>query len=402
MILNDLKPESIDYLERSVNQRRYSKFCNFNEVDQQYRPESNKHNFKVPLYEFESYGVKIFENNPGKYIRNFFLPTNRKVRFMVHPNILNDKKIDDKFIKKISKSQINSCIIATPTASTRTVKVADRYPFYAKLHMPKRISRFKRRLRTSSIEHSVNISTDLLKFSSAEIAFLPEVLGIAQKISGWGFLIRDCVPKPAIRENRLLVPCFSLHSIDINNPDHPPLIVQLAKKSNINPEDFLVNKIIGPIVKAWCKICQSRGILLECHGQNSLLEIDNNYEIKRVVFRDFQSLMVDPEIRRENGLEQNFNKHVIGQGSFPREQEYSLTYDYLVAHHLFEPLLETMCRYFEIKGYRVKSRIKEIFRAHFHLYKECFPAKHIYQFEDKAFPDNKPSLRKIEAIASWR
>lgn len=72
---------------------------------------------------------------------------------------------------------------------------------------------------------------------------------------------------------------------------------------------------------------RERGILLESHAQNTLLEIDRNFRPTRVVHRDCD-VWIDSDARRHAGLDVPFLGSGIGSGGgHPVEHHYSLVYD---------------------------------------------------------------------------
>jgi len=322
------------YMERFIDKREYSPFCEYSEVDERYRTSSDHDSFDLPSFLVPRERCSIFLADPSKNLRTTY--DRDTIPFRFHPELLGIN--DDQFIE-LKRCKEGKAIPVVPTSSTRTVLSLAVPPHFIKLHLPKRISRFNRRLRTSSVEYSVSISRDLEKVTFNQFAYLPETIGIAyDRNGGFGFLVREISPRP-LEQDRFLIPYFSLYSQDTKKSGDKPLLVQMIDLRGEDPTSFVLEKILSPLIRAWCVVLKERGILLESHGQNVLLEIDHDLNPNRVVHRDFQSSMVNPSIRVAEGLDNPFKKHLIGvDGYFTREQEYSLVYDYLIGHHLFDSL----------------------------------------------------------------
>jgi hypothetical protein len=321
--------------------------------------------------------------------------------FRIHPDLLHSHA--DGGLLGLEKYDRGESIPVIPTASTRTVLTYNHpHNHFIKLHMPKRISRFNRRLRTSSIEHSVGISRDLDNMRLDGFAHLPECIGIAYGgADGFGFIIRETEATPYIPGGHL-IPYFALYSQDTKNPKDKPLLVQMIEQRGEEPAAFLSEEILIPLIECWCRTLSERGILLESHGQNTLLEIDSDLKPRRIVHRDFQSSMVDPLIRGRNGLSINYKKHLIEvDGFFRREQEYSLVYDYLMGHHLFDELAGTLSRFYNIDVDAIREPCKDAFRKFFSSEKGFFPDT-MFNYVSRAFPDNIPELEDSKRKPEWR
>lgn len=377
MQLNELSQEgAYIYLERFVNNPKYSKFAQYSETLKEYHPRFGNEQILIP-YNF-CRKVKLMMAYPDEKILSEFV--NKGIPFFSHPQF--SKEIPDGFVK------------ASPTASTRSVLIDDK-PYFIKLHFPARISRFNRRLTENSVEHSILISSDIeesLSSAPKTFAYLPESIGIIHK-EGHGCIIREKTPRPLVKEKRALIPFFALYSKDPSKQEQNPLLVQLIKNSNSKPLQFFIDKIVHPFLECWIWFAKNRGILLESHCQNTLLELDMNFKPTRIVYRDFQSIMVDAEIRKQKNLEIPFKKHIIGSSSdpFPKEQEYSIVYDHFVAHYVFPFFTECLNEYFNIPETETQNAIKQKFNELFPDSREYFPENE-YKLEDQIFENNEVKL----------
>lgn len=374
--------ESYSHLERYVNQPKYSAFAQYSDAKAEFHPRLGSGSFLVP-YQIRN-DAKIITAFPDEKILSTIV--NNGVRFFTHPQFFD--------------GTADGYVTATPTASTRTVLVDD---YFLKLHFPKRISRFNRRLQPGSVEHSVKISADLersLANAPDSFAFLPESIGIIA--DGYGCIIREFNAHPKF-ENRFYIPFFSLYSDDPKNPDDKPLLIQMIERSNEAPLDFFIKNIAQPFISNWVWCIENRGLLLESHCQNTLLELDEHLQPTRIVYRDFQSMMVDTETRKLKNLDMPFTKHVIGgkDDPHPREQEYSIVYDHFVASYVFPYFSACLKKYCNIPEEVTAGRIKSVFQSLLPDQDKFFPNT-VFTLADKLSDNNEVQLEDTHELPKYR
>ena len=361
--------ESFIYLERYVNQRYYSRFCNDSEVSGCYTPKKGVNSFF------------LLSVAPEKTLTNNFNYKNSLFEiFFVHPDFP---------VKGAKKSNIT----AFPTASTRTVLIRDfnNQPFFVKLNLPKRISRFSRGLTSSSVDHSLKVALEVLEICKKNSEFGCLYEPAASCLRNFGCLFREFNASPRNRD-RFLIPMFSLYSYDLRNPSDELLIKQLSEKNGLSVEEIL-RWILEKIVSFWFKSFLEKGLLLEMHGQNTLLEIDNSFNLKRVIVRDFTSTRIDKNIRNKNRLDINYRKKIIGKNSFfSRKKELSLVYDFLISHHFLSPLINVCSSKYNIDTGKLEEFVRNIFRKHLSGKNSLFP-KCCYGYTDEFFINEKPRLK---------
>ncbi|MEK6857576.1 MAG: hypothetical protein AABX39_03235 [Nanoarchaeota archaeon] len=374
--------DSYAYLERYVNKPKYSVFAQYSEVFEEFHPRFGDGEIFVPYKKRKD--AKVLLAYPDKKVLSDIIDDG--IKFFEHP-------------------QFNTCgnnfTASVPTASTRTVLAKD---YFIKLHFPARISRFNRRLKEGSVEHSILVSRDIeesLVQAPKSFAYLPESIGIIVP-EGHGCIIREKIARPFVDEKRYLIPFFALYSKDPNSKDEP-LLVQMIKNSNELPLDYFINKIVQPFVEVWSFFAKERGILLENHCQNTLLEVNQNYEPTRIVCRDFQSDMIDAKVREQKNLAVPFKKHLIGgaQDPFPKEQEYSIVWDHFVASYVFPFFTSCLKEYFAVSEEVSQQAIKEKFRELFPDSSKYFP-KTEYTLADKIFEDNSVQLEDTNELPKYR
>ncbi|MBI4143880.1 hypothetical protein HY486_01390 [Candidatus Woesearchaeota archaeon] len=363
------------YLERYVNQPKYSPTAQYSEAETKYHPRKGNGVIGVP-YTYRDDARCLTAYPDARLLKTM---TDSGFRLYMHP--------------QYAEGVIAGTVIATPTSSTRTVLAQDVPNHFIKLHFPGRISRFHRRLRPDSVQHSIEVSGELeesLESAPSCFAYLPESIGVYLK-GAYGCIIREAVARPVI-QGRALIPFFSLYSKDPLGDE--PLLVQIVKESGRHPLEAFVEQIVMPYLSAWTFFARERGILLEAHCQNTLLEVDENYKPSRIVFRDFQSDMIDPIVRQEKGLRMPFSKHLIGgmHELYPRKVEYSIVYDHFVASYVFPYFIACLKEYFGISEKETQNEIQQVFRALFPNQLDVFPETE-FTLTDKVDGNNN-----IEAV----
>ncbi len=211
----------------------------------------------------------------------------KTVSFAVHPVAFMVEGVDKPpWLHLLTTAQARSesqLMRVAPSASSRTLIILDPRstnseqlpPFAVKCHCPVRISRYYRHFESHTVRHAVMMSAELERIN---IPILPETLGIAlpntkDRQGGWGFVVREMTPRPAILDRKTkLMPCFSLYGRDIHDLEGEPLLVKLIRhQSKKNAINYVLDYIMVPIIRNFCKAFLQLGILLEAHGQNTLL-----------------------------------------------------------------------------------------------------------------------------------
>ncbi len=120
------------------------------------------------------------------------------MRFLIQPETWATLEIDH--LDEIHGLGRAEPIRVVPTASTRTVlttevtEITGNVPaHFIKLHYPRRISRFNRRLRRKNIRNSIEATKDVAHVKLERFAYLPDTLGFTYGNGGnpWGFLLRE-------------------------------------------------------------------------------------------------------------------------------------------------------------------------------------------------------------------
>ena len=389
------------YAERylGVGTRSYSSFSPDLEISDAYHPQRGEPTFAVPTFWIAEAGEflpgPVDSELPELYRRDgaFLLP--------VHPETLANPELADG--DRLRGCEPGPPLRVVPTANARTVAVlsvgdATAPPHFVKLHYPKRSSRFTRRLRRPIIGVQLWVSGELIR---VDAPFLPEVGGAvfgADPRLAWGYLLREW----AVRGGRSLtytVPLFALYGRDHRAPGDPTLIEQLIARSGEPAVEFLVHRVIRPMVRLWVTTALSTGCSLEMHGQNTLFSWDASDS--RILYRDC-GVYVDPQQRRAVGAPPGLPPiNVISRDvRFPREQVFSLAYDSFMGHHVFDLLARLAADRFGVG----EGALREAARTEFASLPgsaELLPAT-VFYYDDKLHPDGGWQLVDAGQAPRWR
>lgn len=339
------------YLERYVNESGEN-FQEFSNISIKYSPQLGDEVFLLPYFFVDDISSRVIIKEPSTEIKSKVIKQDRAL-FFAHPAIYHVKG--------------SNSIPVSPTASTRTVLTRGfRKNFFIKTDLDILHYRFNRKLKGDSVRFCIEVNEILKNYCnkniSIDFAILPESLGVINGIKGHdsGILFREFVPYPYSQEKRMLIPYFSLYSRDVNSPAFAPLLVQLIEHNK--PKDklnFFLNKFISPIIQTWLDVLYKTGLLLEMHGQNILIEINSRGKLKRIVYRDFQSVYFDPNIRKSIN-QPLLIKHCLEASNI--KLHYSYIYDWMIGKFLFQRLINTFLKHYPIYDLiSISLQIKSIF-----------------------------------------
>ena len=390
------------YAERrmGIGTQSYSSRAGYTEVPEEYRPQSQTPYFPITAIEVPKELATITLANPSRDLFERYVQ-DHTVSFCVHPVALAKQK---KHIVELLKKHPLWTAAAVPSASSRTVCVLDSTTttHALKCHLPVQISSLKRGLFQRTIQHSVTISQIL---GQTDIAHLPETIGISVQEEdgspGWGFIVRELTPRPSLPGKRTLIPCFSLYGKDMNHPSEPPLIVKLIQMGNKDPKKYVLEHVMFPIIDDFAKALNTQGVLLEAHGQNTLIEFDERMESTRIIHRDLDNY-VDGKTRTARGLSfEGISKYHIFEeptetepfGSVP-----SLIYDGSIGSCHFDFLADILEEYFGIPSLELQKECQARFQEKIPDYRRIF-SDTLYTYGN---PNPYPLVPRINQGPIWR
>lgn len=381
------------YLERYCNgeTQTYSKFSTYSEVPAEYQPKSANESFLAPRYKVPVAKARVLTANPTaglleKYVAEGF------VRFYVHPAVDRLERVP--MMSEMIEHEPDEKLQVTPTSSTRSVFVlSDGIDHCIKSTLPFKISRFIRSLGPESVAHSNAVSKDLEAINHPKFAFLRETIGISFKGKdeelGLGFIVREMKPYPHIAEKRMLIPFFALYGKDIKDETQAPLLVRMISYSQENPKKYVLNHLFFPVISCFLEAFTKRGILPESHGQNTLLEVDDQMRPQRIVHRDLQEL-IDPNVRKSQGLSlEGFHPGQIipePNEDEPKGSSHSLIYDKSIGRLLFNYLAELVEKQYQIPQVKLQRKCQQHFTSLLPNFTDHFPPS-VYKYADTPKPD---------------
>jgi siderophore synthetase component len=398
------------YLERYRNKgtRTYSNHSAYTEARQTYQPDADNDQFDLATLELPKAWVNTYQANPPAELTERYIHRDT-VSFCIHPQLL-ENPADDPYLQALQAQEIKTSQTAViPSSSTRTLFVLENgHPHAVKVHFPYKVSRYTRKMRDEVIEQAINVSAELengIDRMSSDFAFLREVIGISFKEAdghsgergeNWGFVVRDMLPFPRAETSRSLIPGFALYGEDNYQPDTTPLLYELIRDKD--PLEFVLSRIMLPIVRHWVDCFRHFGYMIEPHGQNVLLEVDEQLEIRRIVHRDL-SVGIDMRRRQDMGLSSdNLNSY----NRMEHSAFHSITYDRFMGNHFFNRLVECcISRYPHLTKADFTRPCQQEFASRFPEYRDYFPGN-IWYFSEKRDQYNKPLYEDTGATPEWR
>ncbi|MFI7538616.1 ferric iron reductase [Streptosporangium sp. NPDC049376] len=409
------------YAERYLGggTRDYSAYAAHLDIGDRYHPQRGLPRFQVPTFRVPpEMGTFLAGDLPSKVsglygdADEFLLP--------VHPETLAHPDLPER--RTLRRLRRGPELTVVPSANARTVFVervggASTEPHFVKLHYPKRLSRFTRRLRQPIITLELWTAAELTR---NELPVLCEVAGGVlghRPRDAWGFLVREAGPRTGTAVGppggnsatadilasplRYTVPLFALYGRDILQPRHPAVLTQLISRSGEDPTQWLVRRVVAPMVALWTRAATRTGCALEMHGQNTLFGYDLDGRRTAVFYRDC-AINVDPAIRLRQGLTRPLPPvNIISRDvRHPAAHVFSLAYDSFMAHHALERLVQVATDTLAVDPHRLRQAACEAFVAHDGP-TLGLPST-VFYYDDELHPDGQWSLRDTGASPRWR
>jgi hypothetical protein len=379
--------------------RSYSPFSADMDVDDAFHPQRGPGTFDLPTFRIPHDAGAYLSNGIGSALHalyrdaeSFLLP--------VHPQTLT--MLDE---PALARFDAGPPITVVPSANVRTVFVVSVdgrpvEPHFLKLHYPRRLSRFTRRLRRPIIALQLWVADELTRVGAP---FLPEVGGAVfghDPRHAWGYLIREHRVAGAAGPTHT-VPFFALHGTDGRAPADPTLLEQLIVRSGESATRFLTERIVRPMVRLWVDAAVEVGCALEMHGQNTLFQFSLDLRSTRVVYRDC-GIYVDPTLRKARGLPDDLPPvNVIGRDvMWPGEQVFSLAYDSFAGHHALSFLARLAADRLGVAEEELRRAAREEFAAR-SAGARLLPES-VYYYDDRIHPDGAFVLVDTNATPTWR
>lgn len=395
--------ETWEYAERylGVGTRTYSAFAADMKIADAFHPQRGEASFTVKTFRLPDHAGSYLRNTIPSSLHeiyrgdgSFLLP--------VHPETLAFEGLRAR--EDLLRFDAGPALDVVPTANARTVfvrAVGGRpvAPHFLKLHFPKRLSRFTRRLRRPIIALELWVAEE---FNRIGVPFLPEVGGGVfgdDPREAWGYLLREC-RSSVVEGPAYTVPLFALYGQDYHAPQDPTLLEQLIAGSGERPLDYIRGRIIEPMIKLWVQALQKTGCAAELHGQNTLFAFSKDGAESRVLYRDC-AIYVDPSIRDGLGLLGLPGVNVISRDiQFPSEQVLSLVYDSFMGHHALAFIARLASARFGVRHGALEDVARETFASHAGD-RRLLPET-VYYYDNEIYEGGKWRLVDTGERPQWR
>ncbi|QMU71760.1 IucA/IucC family C-terminal-domain containing protein [Streptacidiphilus sp. P02-A3a] len=318
--------------------RTYSSSADFMDISPLCHPQLGAPSFAVPSFHVPwAAGSLLTSGIPSGLTALYQIPGG--FLLPVHPDALSYPGLVGR--EELLALEPGPVFDVVPSANGRTVFVSavdgTAVPEHLlKLHYPRRLSRFTRRLREPVIRAQLWAAEELTR---AGLPILAEVCGgvFGSGDDAWGFIVRE-LPPATVAGDRFTVPLFALYGDDVQAPGGRSLVEQLVAAGGSPAGSLLAERIVEPMVELWVRAALETGCALEMHGQNTLLSFTPDLREVEVLYRDCD-VYVDPALRARNGLTSLPPTGVISKDvPFPANQVFSLTYDSFMGHHALDYL----------------------------------------------------------------
>ena len=394
-LLSKDSEEAFLHLERNVN-ARFPLDKKYADVDEKYTPDRGDRVFPLPFVLLPVQETDYYESNPTQKIKEELLE-GEDIKFSVHPEMISD--YTNLEIRSLLKN--NGFFEVSPTSSTRTVftRNLDKN-FMLKVNLERKLGENVRRLRRNQVEHSNKICIDFENSQFPEfLGYLPETMGAVYVCNGieTGMVVREFQARPISNEKTYLLPFFSLFYLDKMFKEDDPLLTQIIEKFSVGNEfGFFREKILKPLIDSFAYFILDRGMDVDMHAQNTLLEIDKNGTPKRIVYRDFQDLFINLDRREHLGLSTDFSRNIMERPSKNyvvngnriednrkyKQILYSFEYDYKIGR-ILDYFSIVLSKFPSCSEEKIIDTAKEIFKKSFGE-TDIFPKKayHLRQGQD--------------------
>ena len=347
------------HMERYVNGESPSGNTSKYNTSPETRAKGDNESFYLSSVEFsKTVNVQDFGVKP-----DFF-----KWEMLVHPDMIELPM----FSNCINKNK--EALLVAPTASSRTVKSLDREGWFLKLNYRGLIGRLDRNVGRNQAISAIEVSQivvnaidkgvlpDKFFFLREQFARVIDMTDEAGNPYEWGIVLREPIAYPFKEKVKYLIPAFSLFAEDDKNPTHPTLLTQLIKKQSKSVEDFLFEDLITPIFDSYFQLLINCGLQLECHAQNTMFAIDNDFKIAGIVAKDAESIDKDISLMEELNIKhdlQTLGYKCLREGDYNYQVMHSFMFDFKLGEYLISPIIADAEKNFQFDLGNLLQRIKK-------------------------------------------
>jgi len=352
------------YLERYVNDGSPSGFTEIHTTSNRTNPFLGEERF--PLLEFQDSDIECTSFGEHELFK-------RDVNY-AHPD-----SIDSEILKSAGRQLKESSLIVSPASSGRTMLLRNsQYSGYLKLtYDVGRLGRVDRQLAYNNCLSSYEITNQIKKaiIENKLPPFFAILLESASKITKlsvsnntyeWGVIFREAIAYPYSNNNVVLIPGFSLFGKDRKNPNDEFLINQFIELSNIPPRDYLID-LLKMIVECHWKLVLNCALIHECQAQNCLFELNEDFQIERVVIIDMDSVDKDIPTAKYLGLDINWDSPygMLNKDNYRYSTRASTMYDWKLGEYVLSPLIKVVALKYGLDILSIENEIKSFVKNNF-------------------------------------
>ena len=369
------------YLERYVNNGSPSGFTFTNNTSAGTRAFDLQEYISLHLIEFP-YEAELHLGNKFNLIE--------KNQIIIHPDLKNylSSMPNIKFVRKIK---------GIPLASGRTVYIPE-FDCFVKLEYNQLLGRISRQIYPQNATHAIRINELLEKeIKRGEgIFYFPEDHARVFRLSNGntlGMIHRDIDVMPRQNIQYTIIPAFSLFSKDILNPNESTILSQLMYEKE-DKNNYVLEKIIHPIIKVYFELLLKFGFQIEAHAQNVCYLFTN--DIIGVAIRDFESVDKDLGISSKYNYLFNPQYKCVSEKSADYQKRHSFMFDFKLGEYLLSPIIEeaALCGCSRVK---LINSIKSLVNSYLNLLPKGFLPNNLWYSYPKTIIDRTtPSRPYVE------
>lgn len=210
-----------------------------------------------------------------------------------------------------------------------------------------------------------NNTFGLLTEEKGKVAHIPTKDG---KIYEFGYILREYIPYSRNTDKQLfLIPAFSLFGKDIYSPDDDPIIIQLYKKSKLGINEFAFECLFRPLVSYYFDPLVHHGLAMESHAQNTLIAIDDQFNIALIVARDMESVDKDLPLRNYLGVKSQITSldyKCLRISDYNYTIKHSFMFDFKFGEYLLGPLFDKLTGIDSFDERSILLKIKDLSKGY--------------------------------------
>ena len=361
---------SLQYLERYVNDGSPSGFTEINRPSPQTDPFGFTPHFELQVARGPADWFQSLGQQPDWIAR--MIRTDTTGWLLIHPDM---REAEELARHEISFEMLENAPVV-PTSSGRTVQFCPpNPPDYVKLHYSSVLGRIQRHMPfqklVAGLETSAIVAAAVAdRVFREDFAVFPETGGILLTVPTsegqheWGLAWRPFKPLTAgDLPTQVLVPFFSLFSVDRLASYQPPILAQLIDTIAARPMDFIIDTLVVPLVTHYVTMVSQLGLQPEWNAQNLLVSLNDALQIVALVMRDMTDVERDLTIREQNRLTTDFASYpykcISARDGRLYKLRHSFAFDFKLGTYTIDPLATVVAAEYKMDRSVVRGALRE-------------------------------------------